>query len=171
MAPNNNDDGGPTDVKLSADAADKGGGKLFGSRGATPELPALPLDRAEQAARQHNDRLLIVGAGILVKGKIERCDTLVVEGRVEATLQADEIHVAAGGAFEGELEVNSAIIAGRLDGNVRVLGRLEITETGEVTGRVRYSQVVIREGGKISGDVQFQSIDDAMLREAERVRA
>lgn len=145
---------------------------LLGSRqGPSIDLPALPLERAEAAARQHNDRLLIVGAGISVKGKIENCDRLVVEGRVEATLQADEIQVTSSGTFQGQIEVNSAVIAGTLEGNVLVRGRLEITETGQVTGRVRYSQIAIREGGKIAGDVQVQSIEDTLIEEAERVRA
>ncbi len=145
---------------------------LLGSRrGPAMDLPALPLERAERAARQHNDRLLIVGAGISVKGRIENCDRLVVEGRVEATLQADEIQVAAGGTFQGQIEVNSAVIAGTLEGTVLVRGRLEITESGRVTGRVRYSQIAIREGGRISGDVQVQSIEDTLVEEAERVRA
>ena len=29
-----------------------------------------------------------------------------------------------------------------------------IAETGRVTGRVRYNQLMIHEGGRISGDVQ-----------------
>ncbi len=136
-----------------------------------PELPALPLEQADRAARAHNDRLLLVGDGISVKGRIQSCDRLIVEGQVEATLKADEIDVVTGGLFNGEVEVNTAIISGTLTGNVVVRGRLEITETGRVTGRVRYNQLMIHEGGRISGDVQFQAIDDILVEEAERVRA
>ena len=136
-----------------------------------PELPALPLEQADRAARAHNDRLLIVGQGISVKGRIQSCDRLIVEGKVEATLQADEIDVVNGGIFNGDVEVNTAIISGTLTGSVVVRGRLEITETGRVTGRVRYNQLMVHEGGRISGDVQFQAIDDILVEEAERVRA
>ncbi len=136
-----------------------------------PELPALPLEQADRAARAHNDRLLIVGEGISVKGRIQSCDRLIVEGKVEATLQADEIDVVTGGLFNGDVEVNTAIISGTFTGSVVVRGRLEITETGRVTGRVRYTQLMIHEGGRISGDVQFQAIDDILVEEAERVRA
>ncbi|MDJ0941992.1 MAG: polymer-forming cytoskeletal protein [Kiloniellales bacterium] len=136
-----------------------------------PDLPALPLEQAERAARAHNDRLLMVGPGISVKGRIQSCDRLVVEGQVEATLQADEIDVITGGHFNGDVEVNTAIISGTLTGNVVVRGRLEITETGRVTGRVRYNQLMIHEGGRMSGDVQFQAIDDVLVEASERVRA
>ena len=136
-----------------------------------PELPALPLEQAERAARAHNDRLLIVGEGISVKGRIQSCDRLIVEGKVEATLQADEIDVVTGGLFNGDVEVNTAIISGTLTGSVVVRGRLEITETGRVTGRVRYNQLMIHEGGRLSGDVQFQAIDDILVEASERVPA
>jgi len=136
-----------------------------------PDLPALPLEQAERAARAHNDRLLVVGEGISVKGRIQSCDRLIVEGKVEATLQADEIDVVTGGLFNGDVEVNTAIISGTLTGNVVVRGRLEITETGRVTGRVRYNQLMIHEGGRMSGDVQFQAIDDILVEAAERVPA
>ena len=147
------------------------GAEASAPAGGPPELPALPLEQAERAARAHNDRLLMVGAGISVKGRIQSCDRLIVEGKVEATLQADEIDVVTGGLFNGEVEVNTAIISGTLTGNVVVRGRLEITETGRVTGRVRYNQLMIHEGGRISGDIQFQAIDDILVEEAERVRA
>ena len=147
------------------------GAEASAPAGGPPDLPALPLEQAERAAQAHNDRLLMVGAGISVKGRIQSCDRLIVEGKVEATLQADEIDVLTGGLFNGEVEVNAAIISGTLTGNVLVRGRLEITETGRVTGRVRYNQLMIHEGGRISGDVQFQAIDDILLEEAERVRA
>ena len=147
------------------------GAEASAPAGGPPELPALPLEQAERAARAHNDRLLMVGAGISVKGRIQSCDRLIVEGKVEATLQADEIDVVTGGLFNGEVVVNTAIISGTLTGNVVVRGRLEITETGRVTGRVRYNQLMIHEGGRISGDIQFQAIDDILGEEAERVRA
>ena len=147
------------------------GAEASAPAGGPPELPALPLEQAERAARAHNDRLLMVGAGISVKGRIQSCDRLIVEGKVEATLQADEIDVVTGGLFNGEVVVNTAIISGNLTGNVVVRGRLEITETGRVTGRVRYNQLMIHEGGRISGDIQFQAIDDILVEEAERVRA
>ena len=136
-----------------------------------PDLPALPLEQADRAARAHNDRLLIVGEGISVKGRIQSCDRLIVEGKVEATLQADEIDVVTGGLFNGDVEVNTAVISGTLTGSVVVRGRLEITETGRVTGRVRYNQLMIHEGGRISGDVQFQAIDDILVEASERVPA
>ena len=134
------------------------------------DIPPLPLERADRAAREHNDRRLIVGSDISLKGRIDNCDTLIVEGKVEAALQVDALTVAAGGCFTGQAKANTAMVSGVVDGNLEVYGRLEISGTGRVTGRVRYGQIVIQEGGRLSGDIGFRSIEDS-LREIDRASA
>ncbi len=48
---------------------------------------------------------LLVGHAIKVKGQIEACQNLVVEGRVEAELTAQTLIVLKGGQFKGTVEV------------------------------------------------------------------
>ena len=48
---------------------------------------------------------LTVGADIRLKGEIEACDTLVVEGRIEAALESRLLHIAEHGAFSGSAVV------------------------------------------------------------------
>jgi len=98
---------------------------------------------------------LIVGPNIKLKGvEITDCDTLVVEGRVEATMNSRVIQIAATGAFKGSAEIDIAEIFGEFDGTLTVRERLVIHSTGRVSGKIRYGKVVIEEGGQISGDVQ-----------------
>jgi cytoskeletal protein CcmA (bactofilin family) len=98
---------------------------------------------------------LIVGPNIKLKGvEITDCDTIVVEGRVEATIDSRVIQIAEQGAFKGSAEVDIAEIHGEFDGDVTVRQKLVIYATGKVSGKVRYGKVVIEEGGQLSGDVQ-----------------
>lgn len=98
---------------------------------------------------------LTVGPNIKLKGvEITDCDTLVVEGMVEATMDSRVIHIAEQGAFKGSAEVDLAEIHGTIDGNLTVRQKLVIHATGKVTGRIRYGKIVIEEGGQLSGDVE-----------------
>lgn len=98
---------------------------------------------------------LIVGPNIKLKGvEITDCDTLVVEGRVEATMDSRVIQIAESGAFKGSAEIDIAEIRGEFDGELTVRQRLVIYATGKVSGKIRYGKVVIEEGGQLSGDVQ-----------------
>lgn len=98
---------------------------------------------------------LIVGPNIKLKGvEITDCDTLVVEGRVEATMDSRVIQIAESGAFKGSAEIDIAEIRGEFDGELTVRQKLVIYATGKVSGTIRYGKLVIEEGGQLSGDVQ-----------------
>ena len=98
---------------------------------------------------------LIVGPNIKLKGvEITDCDTLVVEGLVEATMDSRLMEIAEQGSFKGSAEIDIAEIRGQFDGNLTVRQKLVIYATGKVTGKIRYGKVVIEEGGQLTGDIQ-----------------
>lgn len=102
---------------------------------------------------------LIVGPNIKLKGvEINDCDTLVVEGRVEATMDSRVIQIAENGAFKGSAEIDLAEIRGDFDGELTVRDKLVIYASGKVSGKIRYGKLVIEEGGHISGDVQVNQV-------------
>ena len=97
---------------------------------------------------------LTVGPNIKLKGvEITDCDTLVVEGTVEATMDSRVIQIAEQGAFRGTAEIDIAEIHGEFDGSLTVREKLVIFSTGKVTGKIRYGKVVIEEGGQLSGEI------------------
>jgi cytoskeletal protein CcmA (bactofilin family) len=101
---------------------------------------------------------LTVGPNIKLKGvEITDCDTLVVEGRVEATIDSRVIQISEKGAFIGTAEFDIAEIRGEFDGDLTVRQKLVVFSSGRVNGKVRYGRLVIEEGGQLSGDVQLST--------------
>ena len=97
---------------------------------------------------------LTVGPNIKLKGvEITDCDTLVVEGLVEATMDSRLMQIAEIGAFKGSAQIDLAEIRGSFEGDLTVRDKLVIHATGKVTGTIRYGKVVIEEGGQLSGDI------------------
>ncbi|MDA8453537.1 polymer-forming cytoskeletal protein [Acidovorax sp. GBBC 3334] len=98
---------------------------------------------------------LTVGPNIKLKGvEITDCDTLVVEGTVEATMDSRVIQIAEQGAFRGSAEIDIAEIHGEFDGTLTVRQKLVIYSTGKVNGKIRYGKVVIEEGGQLAGEIE-----------------
>ena len=119
-----------------------------------PVVIATPVPRP--APVQEGGSKLTVGPNIKLKGvEITDCDTLVVEGMVEATMDSRVIQIAEQGAVQGSAEIDIAEIHGHFDGNLTVRQKLIIYATGKVTGKVSYGKLVIEEGGQLSGDIQF----------------
>ena len=99
---------------------------------------------------------LTVGPNIKLKGvEITDCDTLVVEGIVEATMDSRVMQISERGAFKGSAEIDIAEIHGEFDGNLTVRQKLVIFATGKVTGKIRYGKLVIEEGGQLAGEITY----------------
>ena len=109
---------------------------------------------APSATQETAGSKLIVGPDIKLKGvEITDCDTLVVEGRVEASMDSRVVQIAQNGVFTGKATMDVAEIWGTFDGQLTVRKQLVIYATGRVSGQIRYGTIRIEEGGELSGDV------------------
>ena len=115
---------------------------------AAKEIPVLTDDAAATGAR------LIVGPEVKLRGaEILDCDTLVVEGRVEPTMDSRVIRITESGSFSGKVSIDIAVIHGSFEGELTARSQLIIHSTGRVSGTIRYGKLVADEGGELSGDV------------------
>ncbi len=121
---------------------------------ATPAAPSTAA--AAVAAPAPSGSKLTVGPNIKLKGvEITDCDTLVVEGTVEATMDSRLMQISESGAFKGSADIDIAEIHGAFDGNLTVRQKLVIFSTGKVTGKIRYGKLVVEEGGQLAGEIVF----------------
>jgi cytoskeletal protein CcmA (bactofilin family) len=126
------------------------------------EIPRRPPEYAAGLGRRSEGRVpeteskkLIVGKDIILTGEIRACDRLMVEGRVEASLEdCHSIEIAETGLFKGAAEIDVAEISGRFEGNLVARQRLSVRATGRVVGSVRYGELEVERGGVISGEVE-----------------
>ena len=110
----------------------------------TPEIKDLSNSESVLEAR------LIVGPEVKLKGaEILDCDTLVVEGRVEATMDSRVIRIAEHGSFVGKVSIDIAEIHGSFEGELTARSQLIIHSTGRVSGTIRYGKLVADEGGEL----------------------
>lgn len=97
---------------------------------------------------------LTVGPNIKLRGaEINDCDTLVVEGHVEASMDSKALEILQSGSYDGTVSIDIAEIHGKFSGNLTARKKLIVHGTGHVTGTVRYGSLLVSEGGIVSGDV------------------
>lgn len=119
----------------------------------TENKTSTSTSEAEKATAIGGSKL-IVGPDVKLKGaEIQDCDTLVVEGRVEATMDSRVIQITKNGAFSGKVGIDVAEIYGTFDGELTARSQLIIHSTGRVSGKIRYGKIYIEEGGELSGDI------------------
>jgi cytoskeletal protein CcmA (bactofilin family) len=139
---------------------------------AAAPVPSEPATRAEprSAADERREAKLVVGPQIKIKGvEISDCDTLVVEGRIEATLDSRVLEITEHGVFQGTIAVDNAEVHGRFEGELTVRKQLIIHATGRVSGKIRYAKIKVEEGAELAGDLQMLDKSQSSVAVTRRV--
>ena len=134
----------------------------------------MPSEPARYEARndERKEAKLVVGPEIKIKGvEISDCDTLVVEGRIEATLDSRVLEITQHGVFQGTIAVDNAEIHGRFEGELTVRKQLVIHATGKVSGKIRYAKIKVEEGAELSGTIEMNDKIQSNVTQARRVGA
>lgn len=127
----------------------------------TPVAAPRPLMPSNPGRETAERRTLVVGRGISVQGTVQDAERLVVEGTVEATMiNANELSIAPGGVFKGEVEVDDAEVAGTIDGTLVARATLVVRSTGRVLGTARCRRLQVEDGGQITGRIEM--LNDSM---------
>ena len=109
-----------------------------------------------EVTNERKEAKLVVGPDIKLKGvEISDCDTLIVEGRVEATLDSRVLEITPHGVFQGTIAVDNAEIHGRFEGELTVRKQLVIYGAGKVSGKIRYAKIKVEEGAELSGEISM----------------
>lgn len=137
--------------------------KAGGGAGSAPKAaPRRPDGRPASAVE---GRKLVVGREICLSGEIKTCEKLVVEGKVEADLRdSHSLEISEPGLFKGNATVEDCEISGTFEGELTVTGLLAVLPTGRVSGKIRYAEMELSRGARLSGDVDM--LDEAGLRRA-----
>jgi cytoskeletal protein CcmA (bactofilin family) len=109
-------------------------------------------------------RVLTVGNDILLKGEIATCDRLVIEGKVDATLNdVHTVEISETGSFKGSAHIEDAEISGLFEGDLIVRNRLVIYATGKVRGKITYGEIEIEPSIYVKEGYGYMlSLDDWM---------
>jgi cytoskeletal protein CcmA (bactofilin family) len=134
--------------------------------------PSEPTRYEASRNDERKEAKLVVGPEIKIKGvEISDCDTLVVEGRIEATLDSRVLEITQHGVFQGTIAVDNAEIHGRFEGELTVRKQLVIHATGKVSGKIRYAKIKVEEGAELSGTIEMNDKAQNNVTPARRVGA
>ena len=102
---------------------------------------------------------LVIGRDIVLNGEIETCEKLIIEGRVEGGIaDTRRLEIAESARFKGRAKVEDCVVAGACEGEITVTGLLTVRSKGRVTGKVRYAEIEMQRGGRLSGEVEILTV-------------
>lgn len=100
----------------------------------------------------------MLGEGVSVEGTLTFNQTFRVDGEFKGKiLRSDRLVVGEKGKVSGEVEVNTLVVFGRVEGAVRVKSAVEVHPKGRIVGDLEMNAAALSvlEGGFIEGTVKL----------------
>ncbi|MGC3981374.1 MAG: polymer-forming cytoskeletal protein [Steroidobacteraceae bacterium] len=100
----------------------------------------------------------LVGIGTRLEGELHCAGDLSVAGEVQGTGQVQGMFTLSDtSSWQGTIHCARALVAGRLEGELVVTGKLEIRATARIRGEITAHQVAIAEGAVVEADITVLS--------------
>ena len=111
-----------------------------------------PLTRSESMERIET----VIGPGTTVNGDLMLIDSVRIDGKVIGDIQASQSNratVAIGptGEVMGHISAFRVIVAGKVEGNIAALERVELSHDCLVQGDISYSSINVQHGARLQG--------------------
>jgi cytoskeletal protein CcmA (bactofilin family) len=109
--------------------------------------PSLPVSARAAAC---------ISQGIRIKGEITGKEDLFVDGTVEGKLDFGNASVTIGpnGKVKADISAREVIVRGQVDGKIDGTERVQLWNSGRVTGEVRTERLAIEDGALLRGKVE-----------------
>ena len=109
-----------------------------------------------------------IGAESVFVGNIRGAGQFVVSGEVHGDGELEGgLNLSASGTWNGFIQAEQAIIAGKITGGLTVRDKLEIGYTAVIRGKVSARTVAIAKGAIVDGEIEVTS-DEPVVRFEEK---
>ncbi len=97
----------------------------------------------------------ILGKGSEFEGKLKFEGTVRVDGKFKGEVQSKgTLIIGEEATLEGDVDVDSAVVGGKVEGNITAKTRLELHVPAIVTGNITAPVLIIQEGVSFNGNCQ-----------------
>ncbi len=96
-----------------------------------------------------------IGPGVKIEGRLVSSEDLVIDGRVDGSIEVSDHHLSIGpaGAVKADLVARQITISGAVTGNIKARERVDLHASGSVTGDITTPRFVMADGSAVAGKV------------------
>jgi len=99
----------------------------------------------------------VIGKDITIEGNIRGREHMIIDGSVKGNIEMETHNFALGsaGRVEGEIHARNISISGRMKGNIKTPGKIEITEQADFQGDIVAKSIAVENGAFFKGSVEL----------------
>jgi cytoskeletal protein CcmA (bactofilin family) len=98
-----------------------------------------------------------IGKSIVIRGEVKGGEDLIIDGRVEGTVQLAENRLTIGPNADvaADLSARDVLVQGKVQGNITAAGRVELRGGCQLVGDVRAFRLAIEDNAMVRGKVDL----------------
>jgi cytoskeletal protein CcmA (bactofilin family) len=119
------------------------------SKSESPPLGKSPIEQSKEQA--------VIGPSISIKGELSGEEDLMIQGRVEGTIELKNNNVTVGrtGHIKADIYGKVISIEGEVQGNLFGEEKIVVRESGVVRGNMRTPRFSLEDGAKFKGSIDM----------------
>ncbi|MDQ2075849.1 polymer-forming cytoskeletal protein [Marinimicrobium sp. ABcell2] len=112
---------------------------------------------AERAEAPASSPAAVIGSKITFKGELMGEEDLLIQGRVEGTIDLKGNHLTIGpqGSIKANVTAKTITIEGTIEGDIFAQERIAIKTSSNVRGNVKAERVTLEDGAKFRGSIDM----------------
>ncbi len=115
-----------------------------------PTQSAPPRAATESQAKES-----LIAADLTIEGKIEGAGHVRIAGKFKGDVNVQgDLTIEKGAKLSGGVRAKKVIVAGELEGNVESASRVELLDTGALSGDIKAGSLTVAAGSRIRGHVE-----------------
>ena len=124
--------------------------------GTARQTEAAPRPEAPRRANAGTERATI-GPSITIKGEVTGDEDLLIQGRVEGSveLQLQSVTVGGDGRVKANITARVVTVEGEVEGDLRAQEQVVLRGSARVTGDITAPRVVLEDGARFRGLVDM----------------
>ncbi len=102
------------------------------------------------------DKESLIASGLTIEGKIEGPGRVRIAGRFKGEVSVEgDLTIERGAHISGEIRAENIVVRGEVEGNIHATARVELSESGVLTGDLKASSLTVAAGSRMRGKVEF----------------
>lgn len=111
-----------------------------------------------KAADRLRGEMANLGKSLSIRGELSGSEDLYIDGQVEGAIElhGSSLMVGPNGRVKANVNAGSAVIQGKVEGNIRATDRVDLKQSAVVLGDIATQRISIEEGAYFKGGVDIQ---------------
>jgi cytoskeletal protein CcmA (bactofilin family) len=122
---------------------------------ATVQDQRTPVTTTVQPPADERRAIAWVGKSVIFKGELISSEDMIIDGRVEGTIEVHDHALTIGPAAQihADIDARSVTVRGAVTGTIKAASLVEVRETGSIEGDIISPHVSVAEGAVVRGRI------------------